>query len=56
MIHDVIDFRAVKARDVMVPMERVQTPLRRAPGCEELLERRARPGAERWPVGWRRVK
>lgn len=49
MIHDVIDFRAVKARDVMVPMERVRT-IAASAGVEELLEQSKRVRFERWPV------
>jgi len=49
MIHDVIDFRAVTARDVMVPMEKVQTISASAP-VEELLQQSLQHGYERFPV------
>lgn len=49
MIHNVIDFRAVSARDVMVPLERVQTT---TPGVlvHDLLGRSVSTGHWRWPV------
>ena len=49
MIHDVIDFRAVTAREVMTPIEKVQTIAAHA-SVEELLERGAKARFERWPV------
>jgi CBS domain containing-hemolysin-like protein len=49
MIHDVIDFRAVTARDVMIPMENVKTVEAQTP-VEELVERARKLPYERWPV------
>ena len=49
MIHNVVDFRAITARDVMLPIEKVfaipeQTPL------SELLRRSTDTNIDRWPV------
>jgi putative hemolysin len=49
MIHNVIDFRAVSARDVMVPIERALT----IPGktkVGELIDQSLETDVERWPV------
>ncbi len=49
MIHNVVDFRAIAARDVMVPMERVHA----IPGRAAIADLIARSGAnhiDRWPV------
>src|SRR3954453_16668104 len=49
LIHDVIDFRAVTAREVMVPMDKVQA-LPAHMSVEELLQRAVKGGHERCPV------
>lgn len=49
MIHNVVDFRGVVARDVMVPMERVRT-VREGAAVEELLFLGHQHGIERFPV------
>lgn len=49
MIHNVVDFRGVAARDVMVPMERVQA-IQGSASVPELLERSRATNLERWPV------
>ncbi len=49
MINNVVDFRAVKVSDVMIPMERVASIPARA-SLEELLERRRKTRFDRWPV------
>jgi CBS domain containing-hemolysin-like protein len=49
LIHDVIDFRAVTAREVMIPMEKVQA-IPANTSVEELLQRAMKIGYERWPV------
>lgn len=49
MIHNVIDFRAVTARELMIPLGQVQTVSgREAVGA--LLTRSLRAGLQRWPV------
>lgn len=49
LIHNVVDFRAVRARDVMVPISQVQTISARA-SVEELLAKSEETKVERWPV------
>lgn len=49
MIHNVIDFRAVTARDVMIPMERVRTTSATV-AVGDVLAQSLRTGCERWPV------
>jgi CBS domain containing-hemolysin-like protein len=49
MIHNVVDFRSVTAKDVMVPMERVQTIETKA-SILALLDRSRETGFDRWPV------
>lgn len=49
MIHNVVDFRAIAARDVMIPLAQAQTIAASAP-LEELFTRGAESGFERWPV------
>lgn len=49
MIHNVVDFRAIKAADVMLPLANVQTIASVAP-VEELIERSCHCNIDRWPV------
>jgi putative hemolysin len=49
MIHNVVDFRAVKARDVMVPMEKVRT-IRAAASVNELFAFCRASNLDRVPV------
>ncbi|MHA3775201.1 CNNM domain-containing protein [Verrucomicrobiota bacterium sgz303538] len=49
MIHNVVDFRGITAKDVMVPMEQVHTISARA-SISELLEQSRKTGFDRWPV------
>ena len=49
MIHNVVDFRSIAARDVMVPMEKVHAIPARAP-IAELIARSAAAHIDRWPV------
>ena len=49
MIHNVVDFRAVTTRDVMVPMEQVQT-ISAGASIEDLIARRKETKFDRWPV------
>ena len=49
MIHNVVDFRAVKATDVMLPLANVQTIAAHAP-VEELITRTRHTNIDRWPV------
>lgn len=49
MIHNVVDFRAIKAADVMLPLGNVQTIAASAP-VEELIERSRHCNIDRWPV------
>jgi CBS domain containing-hemolysin-like protein len=49
MIHNVVDFRAIEARHVMIPMEKAGTIEGSAP-VTKLLERSKETGFERWPV------
>lgn len=49
MIHNVVDFRAVTARQVMVPMEKV-TFIEASSSIQALLERRKTEHFDRWPV------
>ena len=49
MIHNVVDFRAIAARDVMVPMEKVHAIPARAP-VAELIARSTAAHIDRWPV------
>jgi putative hemolysin len=49
MIHNVVDFRAITAQQVMVPQEKVRTIAASAP-IAELLARSRAENLERWPV------
>lgn len=49
MIHGVVDFRTVTARDVMVPIEQVKTIAAKA-DLSELIARARETGFDRWPV------
>lgn len=49
MIHNVVDFRAVTARQVMVPIEKVRAIAASAP-LEDLLRRSREEHLERWPI------
>jgi CBS domain containing-hemolysin-like protein len=49
MIHNVVDFRAITAREVMVPIEKVRAIAASAP-LEELLQRSRDEHLERWPI------
>ena len=49
MIHNVVDFRAIKAADVMLPLANVQTIASSAP-VEELIERSRHANIDRWPI------
>jgi CBS domain containing-hemolysin-like protein len=49
MIHNVVDFRAIKAADVMLPLANVQTIPATAP-IEELIERSRHANIDRWPL------
>jgi CBS domain containing-hemolysin-like protein len=49
MIHNVVDFRAVKATDVMLPLANVQTVPATAP-IEDLIARSRQTNIDRWPV------
>jgi putative hemolysin len=49
MIHGVVDFRSVTARDVMVPIENVKAIPAKA-DLSELIERAKASGLDRWPV------
>lgn len=49
LIHNVVDFRAVTARDVMVPISQVRTISAQA-SVEELLAKSVETKIERWPV------
>jgi putative hemolysin len=49
MIHNVVDFRAITARDVMVPMEKVFAISAHAP-LTELIARSREIQIDRWPV------
>lgn len=49
MIHGVVDFRAVTAREVMVPVEKVQAIDANA-DLAELIARARETGLDRWPV------
>jgi CBS domain containing-hemolysin-like protein len=49
MIHNVVDFRGITAREVMVPIEKVQT-IPCGTTIPELLERSAAAHLDRWPV------
>ena len=49
MIHNVVDFRAIKAADVMLPLANVQTIPASAP-IEELIERSRHANIDRWPL------
>ena len=49
MIHNVVDFRAIAARDVMTPIASVQT-IREGATLTDLLARRAATHVDRWPV------
>jgi len=49
MIHNVVDFRAIKATDVMLPLANVQTISSSAP-VEELIDRSRHANIDRWPI------
>lgn len=49
MIHNVVDFRAVTARDVMLPLERAQT-IKSSASIADLLFLAHRTGLDRFPV------
>ncbi len=49
MIHGVVDFRAVTARDVMLPIENVKAIPAKA-DLAELIARARETGLDRWPV------
>jgi CBS domain containing-hemolysin-like protein len=49
MIHNVVDFRAVKATDVMLPLANVQT-IRAQAAIEELVTRSRAAHIDRWPL------
>jgi CBS domain containing-hemolysin-like protein len=49
MIHNVVDFRAVKATDVMLPLANLQTVPATAP-IEDLIARSRQTNIDRWPV------
>ncbi|HYR58070.1 MAG TPA: CNNM domain-containing protein [Chthoniobacteraceae bacterium] len=49
MIHNVVDFRAITAEQVMVPMEKVRT-IRATASVEELLRESQAQHLDRWPV------
>jgi putative hemolysin len=49
MIHNVVDFRAVKATDVMLPRTQVQT-IRAQAAIEELIARSRETNIDRWPL------
>ena len=49
MIHNVVDFRAVKATDVMLPLANVQTVAATSP-IEDLIARSKQTNIDRWPV------
>ena len=49
MIHNVVDFRAIKATDVMLPLGNVQT-IAAVATVEELIERSRHCNIDRWPV------
>ena len=49
MIHNVVDFRGIMARDVMVPIDQVRTIDARA-SLTDLLEQSRATGFGRWPV------
>ena len=49
MIHNVVDFRAISARDVMVPMEKVHAVRARAP-LSELIAKSLAAHIDCWPV------
>jgi len=49
MIHNVVDFRAVKAMDVMLPLANVQT-IPASAAIEDLIERSHAGNIDRWPL------
>ena len=49
MIHNVVDFRSITARDVMVPMEKVHA-IRARSAVSELITRSTATHIDRWPV------
>lgn len=49
MIHNVVDFRSITAKDVMVPMEKVHA-IRARSSVAELISRSAGNQIDRWPV------
>jgi CBS domain containing-hemolysin-like protein len=49
MIHNVVDFRAVKATDVMLPLANVQT-IPATASIEDLIGRSRQTNIDRWPV------
>ncbi len=49
MIHNVVDFRAITAQQVMVPIERVRT-IPASAAIDDLIDRSRAENIERWPV------
>jgi CBS domain containing-hemolysin-like protein len=49
MIHGVVDFRSLTARDVMVPIENVKC-IDAGAGMAELIQKARETGIDRWPV------
>ena len=49
MIHNVVDFRSITAREVMLPMEQVHA-IRASAAVPELLARSTAAHIDRWPV------
>ena len=49
MIHNVVDFRSITARDVMVPMEKVHA-IRARSAVSDLIARSTANHIDRWPV------
>ncbi len=49
MIHNVVDFRAVKATDVMLPLANLQT-IRAQAAIEDLIARSRETNIDRWPL------
>jgi CBS domain containing-hemolysin-like protein len=49
MIHNVVDFRAIKASDVMLPLANVQT-IAAAATIEDLIARSRETHIDRWPM------
>ena len=49
MIHNVVDFRAIKAADVMLPLANVRT-ISSSASVEELIGRSRHANIDRWPI------